>query len=272
MVYCTLEEAWGDNFNASKHKRRRKRRKNTIKNVSIYDPELDETVVLNGKYSNRNQFTRDVHSHLTQQPRIKQVNVSIGDNHVEYLNEDNKTFEDRFDDTNNITGLPQYQITDNEPEYADLDTTTASNVQFDNNTQIVPFEESYQVNPVNHLDTQFELYNAGIDNGIGNNGNSSNSSNIGNNNPKGVENNSLINNQHQNIRMEISDKDKHQYHDLESKIDMILEKVMKLERIVNKEPENGRNNIHDIVLFVIFGIFVIFIMDSIYRVGKSAIL
>jgi len=270
MVYCTLAEAWGDNFNASKPKRRRKRRKNTIKNVSIYDPELDETVVLNGKYSNKNQFTRDVHSHLTQQPRVKHVNVSIGDNHVEYLNENNQSnqnnqtleeqFEENFDKTNNITGLPQYQITDNEPEYADLDTTTASNVQFDNNTQIVPFEESYQVNPVNHLDTQFELYNADINSGIGNN------------NPNEVENNNLINNQQQNIRMEISDKDKQQYQDLESKIDMILEKVMKLERIVNKEPENGGNNIHDIVLFVIFGIFVIFIMDSIYRVGKSAIL
>ena len=161
-----------------------------------------------------------------------------------------------------------YQITDNEPEYADLDTTTASNVQFNNNTQIIPFEESYQVNPINHLDTQFELYNTGINSDVGNDINS----NINNNNPNGVENNNLINNQHQNIRMNISDKDKQQYQDLESKIDMILEKVMKLERIVNKEPENSGNNIHDIVLFVIFGIFVIFIMDSIYRVGKSAIL
>lgn len=46
-----------------------------------------------------------------------------------------------------------------------------------------------------------------------------------------------------------------------NKLDLILEKL-------NHFDEPVQENIHDIILFVIFGIFVIFIMDSVYRVGK----
>jgi len=45
------------------------------------------------------------------------------------------------------------------------------------------------------------------------------------------------------------------------KLDLILEKLKDLDEPVQE-------NIHDIILFVIFGVFVIFIMDSVYRVGK----
>lgn len=45
------------------------------------------------------------------------------------------------------------------------------------------------------------------------------------------------------------------------KLDLIIDKL-------NGLDEPVQENIHDIILFVIFGVFVIFIMDSIYRVGK----
>jgi hypothetical protein len=49
--------------------------------------------------------------------------------------------------------------------------------------------------------------------------------------------------------------------DFNEKLDLILKKL-------NHFDEPVQENIHDIILFVIFGIFVIFILDSIYRVGK----
>ena len=52
--------------------------------------------------------------------------------------------------------------------------------------------------------------------------------------------------------------------DFNSKLDMILQKL-------NHMEEPVQENIHDIILFVIFGIFVIFILDSIYRVGKMTL-
>ena len=52
--------------------------------------------------------------------------------------------------------------------------------------------------------------------------------------------------------------------DFNNKLDMILEKLGHMDEPVQE-------NIHDIILFVIFGIFVIFILDSIYRVGKMTL-
>ncbi len=49
--------------------------------------------------------------------------------------------------------------------------------------------------------------------------------------------------------------------DFNEKLDLILKKL-------NHFDEPVQENIHDIILFVIFGIFIIFILDSIYRVGK----
>lgn len=56
------------------------------------------------------------------------------------------------------------------------------------------------------------------------------------------------------------------YMELQSKIDEILKKVNKME----SEPDN-KENIHDIILFAIFGVFFIYVLDSIYRIGKKSI-
>lgn len=52
--------------------------------------------------------------------------------------------------------------------------------------------------------------------------------------------------------------------ELAQKIDLILEKLQALE---SSEPT--QENIHDIILFVVFGLFIIFAMDSVYRVGRN---
>ena len=52
--------------------------------------------------------------------------------------------------------------------------------------------------------------------------------------------------------------------DFNSKLDLILQKLAHFD-------EPAQENIHDIILFVIFGCFVIFILDSVYRVGKMTL-
>lgn len=56
------------------------------------------------------------------------------------------------------------------------------------------------------------------------------------------------------------------YMELQSKIDEILKKVNKME----SEPDN-KENVHDIILFAIFGVFFIYVLDSIYRIGKKSL-
>ena len=43
-----------------------------------------------------------------------------------------------------------------------------------------------------------------------------------------------------------------------------------LEKINNNDifQEESQDNIHDLILFVLFGIFIIFVIDSIYKLGK----
>jgi hypothetical protein len=52
--------------------------------------------------------------------------------------------------------------------------------------------------------------------------------------------------------------------DFNNKLDLILQKLGHFD-------EPAQENIHDIILFVIFGVFVIFILDSVYRVGKMTL-
>jgi len=52
--------------------------------------------------------------------------------------------------------------------------------------------------------------------------------------------------------------------DFNNKLDLILKKLGHFD-------EPAQENIHDIILFVIFGVFVIFILDSVYRVGKMTL-
>jgi hypothetical protein len=52
--------------------------------------------------------------------------------------------------------------------------------------------------------------------------------------------------------------------DFNAKLDLILQKLGHFD-------EPAQENIHDIILFVIFGVFVIFILDSVYRVGKMTL-
>ena len=34
--------------------------------------------------------------------------------------------------------------------------------------------------------------------------------------------------------------------------------------------EDSQDNIHDLILFILFGVFIIFVLDTIYRFGKKS--
>jgi hypothetical protein len=57
------------------------------------------------------------------------------------------------------------------------------------------------------------------------------------------------------------------YKELEMKLDSVINKLDK----INNESSEPKENVHDIILFAIFGIFFIYILDSVYRIGKKTI-
>jgi hypothetical protein len=56
------------------------------------------------------------------------------------------------------------------------------------------------------------------------------------------------------------------YKHLESKLNIVIQKLNKMDI-----ESDGKENVHDIILFAIFGVFFIYILDSVYRIGKKTI-
>lgn len=76
-------------------------------------------------------------------------------------------------------------------------------------------------------------------------------------------------NMNQQSNNKMSDSDKFEmlmksYMEMQMKLDEVLQKLNKME----SEPESTEN-VHDIILFAIFGVFFIYILDSVYRIGKK---
>lgn len=77
----------------------------------------------------------------------------------------------------------------------------------------------------------------------------------------------LTDNENTNNFKKVSKKDiDYRLNNLNRNINMIINQM-------NKSPffdDDSQDNIHDLILFVLFGIFIIFILDSIYKLGKSS--
>lgn len=68
-----------------------------------------------------------------------------------------------------------------------------------------------------------------------------------------------------NKKMSIqSSVDETRLQEFNAKLDLILQKLGHFD-------EPAQENVHDIILFVVFGVFIIFILDSVYRVGKMTV-
>jgi len=61
-----------------------------------------------------------------------------------------------------------------------------------------------------------------------------------------------------------SSVDEARLQEFNAKLDLILQKLGHFD-------EPAQENVHDIILFVVFGVFIIFILDSVYRVGKMTV-
>ena len=75
------------------------------------------------------------------------------------------------------------------------------------------------------------------------------------------------NNQNLNNNIKVSKKD------IDYKLTSLNRNLNTIIRQMNKSQffdDDSQDNIHDLILFVLFGIFIIFILDSIYKLGKNS--
>ena len=50
----------------------------------------------------------------------------------------------------------------------------------------------------------------------------------------------------------------------------IMKRLDKIEKKLNK-PQVSGNNIHDLILFILGGAFILFVLDAIFRVGRMTV-
>ncbi len=50
----------------------------------------------------------------------------------------------------------------------------------------------------------------------------------------------------------------------------IMKRLDKIEKKLNK-PQHSSNNIHDLILFILGGAFILFVLDAIFRVGRMTV-
>ena len=255
MPYCSIEEAWGESFNntntntdlntndnsntsiQSPKRKCRKNKRKRIKNLGMYDSEMNEMVEMSGKYSDKNKYSRDIHSNLTRTPRINPIEVDIVDNNVRYINPSDPQYQ-----MINYEFRNQNQIQNqNQNSYLDLEQNSSYDDQFYPNGSVVQYQNNGQLEPVsNYNNNNTEQNIVELDT---------------------QEESDLVVHQHPEVN--------NKFRELERKIDMILEKVLLLEDQLS--GSTTRENIHDIILFIIFGLFVIFVINSVYKIGKRAI-
>ena len=267
MSYCSIEEAYGKNSQIS----------NNISNFdthsysgvenSLYSPNLDESINLKGKYKYKNEFTRNVHNNRTRQKRIKNKNVNKNKDNISVsslLNERNKLeYVDPLNELGNE--LPYYNL---EEENNMLNNQLKEPMPpFGGEERIIDFPNAGQ--NINHLTKHQNEYDRDLSQNVSEYVENYKVVNNSNNNSNTLDNESMMVNTSKNELQKVDDNlNKSSCNDINEKLTFIMKK---LEALENKMTRTQSNNVHDLILFVIMGLFILFILDSIFRIGRMTL-
>lgn len=256
MTYCSLDEAFQDPF--VKRVKKTKRHKKTNKYNNSTNTNNNNIVegfgCLNGSnqmdISNEYRMKGDL-SRRRQNPLT--VDIQLDKNQETRVRSDESSF------------LPDMSL---ESEYAlitDIDQKKNQGYRpphpMTYRPEVQPIDENDNYEPFNQNDMTLMEHDA-IQEVIQHpptlNYNVNNNPNNGHNNP----------NQPEVPESESENDWQTSYQNLEAKLDLVLDKLSQMEE--QKNNEKPRENFNDIILFAIFGIFFIYILDSVYRVGRKS--
>ena len=280
MSYCTIEEAWGNNFSITNVSNKNKKVRGLPTSFASNNPSVSDLIKVNGKNKHRNQYTRDVHSKRSRNKRINQkehktdfLNLSsdtTGD--YTYLDQDMDLYSS--DNTKSLMYNPMI-LNDNDK----FNNKDSHDDNYNSRDQlIIPSEEHYEPSSEEHyepsLGEQFGSLNTNIIEHMPPYGGLNNSVEYETNNNQSNNNLQLAtNNNNNNDKIIVpSVKLKPETNiPMSSSSKMLVEILDRLDRLERKMDKSEGSNIHDITLFILMGIFVLFILDSIFRIGRMTI-
>ena len=269
MQYCSIEEAWGNPL-MKENKKKKKQKKLYTSKIPKY---IEDTSYLEG--------THDKHCSTPEQPNFSVKNKKTFDHSRTNKNVYNKK----------KTRTPNVQISYDQAaaEYRNFQMENANLRQSQNNNQqedflVEGFESSDEMNNIEELERSFNEIND-VDDSEYTNGNvedtyspsanyatetepetepetevDESDSEMGDEVEKIVEETVKDNNQNVNI----NDID-YRLNNLNRNVNMLIKKMNDSDFF----DDESQDNIHDLVLFILFGVFMIFVLDTIYKLGRK---
>ena len=292
MSYCSLEEAWGT---PSLQKCSRVSNSSGVRNGVNY-------TVSNQSPCGNNNNRQNINNELSDNKRMNNINSRSNNNkrnRVNYnlINNDNNsikpvssTFNEysfldaNLDDGSNLySEVPQNGNQNNVPQMEEQNLSLINSENNENNAPkpLNPFNDNHAVfnglndddidddddddnnNDVNDVvETNNEIVNDDV---YVNNRNNKvfNNLNVNVESEEGFQNN--------NLNLNANSLSNGNNSELTQKMLInILDRLDEIEKKINTS-KNQKSNVHDIILFIIIGIFVLFALDSVFRIGRSTV-
>ena len=299
MSYCTIEEAWGSSQLLNKPKKSKNKHRNRYKdNHNTHNTHNTHTSNLFKNERNQTNYkngsTRDIHNRLTRKNRFitKNINQDVFDLQVSTSPESNKLRNNNKkvlipspvslnDDYDNYQEL-DYEIEDKSllDEYAEnnyIDTNTDLNTM--NNPEMMPNSDCISVASYDDLEDNY--HEMGTDKyasvNLEDNHNQSrtvtNKDNYNLNNTDNEivqEEDNLEGFQNANSNLNTNTNLNTNSNLSNNELAHIMDRLDNLEKMI-KQKKSDNNNVHDIILFIIIGVFILFALDSIFKIGRGTI-
>ena len=242
--YCSIEEAWGQNFNGSNGSK-----PTNIGGIpsNLHHPELSEGVTFNGKYQNKNDYTRKVHSRRSRKQKIKARHQKTGPLSVDTRADfGNVNYVDMQNDT------PEFQEVNQKSSCFSQTDEIPSAYSESGQSMLRPLEADEDEGVLLENMPPYE----GIVNSVEQELNDS------------ARQQTVVETDENVSEEDVESEDNSDNSQLKAALQNIM---LRLDRLERKIKQRQTSNIHDIVLFVLMGVFILFILDSVFRIGRRTI-
>ena len=295
MSYCSIEEAWGSSQLLNKPKKSKNKHRNRYRDNYNTHNKYNFMDHSNQSKTYKANSTRGIHNRLTRKNRFvtKNINQDEFDLQVSSAPESNKLRQNNKkvlipspvslnDDYDNYQEL-DYQLEDKTllDEYAESNyIDTNNNLEIMNNQEMMPNSDCMSVASYDDLEDNYHemgtdryapvnLEDEVIQNNLQDNVQEESEvsqeddsilEGFQNSNNDNDNNNDNLNNTNNNINSNINNNE----------LAHIMDRLDNLEKMI-KQKKTDNNNVHDIILFIIIGIFILFALDSIFKIGRGTV-
>lgn len=281
MSYCSLEEAWGTpslkqssrapnslgekngiSYSVSNQSEFRNNNKIVDRNVNRNVNNTNKRIINNSNSRTNNSRKNVVNYNL--------INNSSNNNSIEPVSSTINDFSfldtNLNNDPNLFSEVPQNGNHNNlEMNEEDLSLINSENIQDGSPKPLNPFQDN--LGHFNNLNDDLND-DSDVDDDFNNNENSMEQNLVAKNNVELNVDSEMEGFQNSNLNETINNNNNS---DLTQKMLMnILDRLDEIERKINTS-KSKKNNVHDIILFIIIGIFVLFALDSVFRIGRSTV-